>query len=128
MAAIRVFQIAILSAALCTLAGAGFAQQTAPDNSRNNQQDRSADQPTADQQRSATSDQELTRQIRKAIASDKSLSTYAHNVKITTQDGQVTLRGPVRSEEEKRVVESKATEIAGAGKVTSDLQVAAKTQ
>ena len=44
---------------------------------------------------------------------DKSLSTYAHNVKIVTQDGQVTLKGPVRSEDEKKAIEAKATEGAG---------------
>lgn len=123
------FKAAILSGALCALlAGsmAGFSQQTAPDNSKNNQQDRNADQPAADQQRNDSADQNLTRQIRQAIVSDKSLSTYAHNVKIVTQDGQVTLRGPVRSKEEKRVIEAKAAEIAGAGKVTSELQVAPK--
>jgi osmotically-inducible protein OsmY len=54
---------------------------------------------------------------------DKSLSTYAHNVKIITQDGQVTLKGPVRSESEKQTIETKATEVAGANKVTNDLNV-----
>jgi osmotically-inducible protein OsmY len=57
---------------------------------------------------------------------DKSLSTYAHNVKIITQNGQVTLRGPVRSEEEKRAVEAKAAEVAGDNKVTSELDVKSK--
>jgi len=54
---------------------------------------------------------------------DKSLSTYAHNVKIITQNGQVTLKGPVRSEGEKQAIETKATEVAGANKVTNDLNV-----
>ena len=117
---------AILSGAFCGLLAAsvaGFCQQS-PDNSKTNQQDRNADQPSADQQRNDAADQNLTRQIRQAIVSDKTLSTYAHNVKIISQDGQVTLKGPVRSQDEKRVVESKATEIAGAGKVTSELMVA----
>jgi osmotically-inducible protein OsmY len=118
----------ILRGALCgllTCGVAGFAQQNpAPDNSKNNQRDQNADRPTADQQRETDADRQLTRQIRQSIMEDKSLSTYAHNVKIITQDGQVTLRGPVRSKEEKRIVESKASEIAGDGKVTSELQVA----
>jgi hyperosmotically inducible protein len=54
---------------------------------------------------------------------DKSLSTYAHNVKVVTQDGQVTLKGPVRSEDEKKAIEAKATEVAGDGKVTSELNI-----
>jgi osmotically-inducible protein OsmY len=57
---------------------------------------------------------------------DKSLSTYAHNVKIITQNGQVTLKGPVRSEEEKNTVEAKATEVAGENKVTSQLAIKPK--
>jgi len=56
---------------------------------------------------------------------DKSLSTYAHNVKVIAQNGKVTLKGPVRSEEEKKSVEQKATEAAGAGNVTNEITVKA---
>ena len=55
---------------------------------------------------------------------DKALSTYAHNVKVIAQDGQVTLKGPVRSDDEKRAVEAKATEVAGTGHVTNEMSVA----
>ena len=55
---------------------------------------------------------------------DKSLSTYAHNVKIITQDGFVTLKGPVNSEEEKQSIASKAAEVVGSpNKVTNQLTV-----
>ena len=57
---------------------------------------------------------------------DKSLSTYAHNVKVITQNGQVTLKGPVRSDDEKRAIEAKAAEIAGENKVTSELGIKPK--
>ena len=57
---------------------------------------------------------------------DKSLSTYAHNVKIVAHGGTVTLKGPVRTEEEKKTVEAKATEVAGAGKVTNNISVVPK--
>ena len=116
----------LLLCGIMAISSSSFSQS--PDNSRTNQQDRAGVQPSADQQRTSPADQNLTRQIRRAIVTDKSLSTYAHNVKIISQDGQVTLRGPVRSDEEKRVVEAKATEIAGAGKVINDLQVAQKQQ
>ena len=59
-------------------------------------------------------------------ANDKSLSTYAHNVKVITQNGQVTLKGPVRSDEEKRAIEAKAIAIAGENKVTSELDIKPK--
>jgi hyperosmotically inducible periplasmic protein len=99
---------------------------TPADNTRMNQRDRDASQPTADQQKENRSDRDITQQVRRSIVKDKSLSTYAHNVKIITQNGQVTLKGPVRSEEEKRAIEAKAAEVAGDGKVTSELDVKLK--
>jgi hyperosmotically inducible periplasmic protein len=68
-------------------------------------------------------DRELTQKIRKAVVSDKDLSVEAHNIHITAQDGAVTLVGPVKTDDEKKAVEDKATEIAGAGKVTNQLTV-----
>ena len=100
-------------------------QQASPpaDNTKVNQRDRSQNEPTADQQKNNRSDRDITQQIRQSIMKDKSLSTYAHNVKIITQDGQVTLKGPVRSEDEKQAIEAKAAEVAGDGKVTSELNI-----
>ncbi len=57
---------------------------------------------------------------------DKSLSTYAHNVKIISQDGAVTLKGPVRTDGEKRAIEAMAAQIVGQDKVTSQLEVKPK--
>jgi len=94
--------------------------QAPPDNTKRNK-DQSA---TADQQKMNPADRETTQKIRKAIMDDKSLSTYAHNVKIITRNGKVTLRGPVRSEDEKHAIEAKAADVAGAENVTNDLEVA----
>jgi len=96
-------------------------QQPAADNTKNN---RDKTSPTADQQKLTPADRELTKKIRASINNDKSLSTYAHNIKIISQDGKVTLRGPVRSEDEKAAIESKATAIAGPNSVTNMLDVA----
>jgi hyperosmotically inducible periplasmic protein len=104
----------------------GQQASSAADNSKMNQRDRSVNEPTADQQKDNRTDQDITRQIRQSIMADKSLSTYAHNVKIITQDGQVTLKGPVRSEDEKQAVTSKATAVAGESKVTDDLSIKPK--
>lgn len=100
-------------------------QQAPPaaDNTKTNERDRSATEPTADQQKENRSDRDITQQIRRSIMKDKSLSTYAHNVKIVTQNGQVTLKGPVQSEDEKRAIETKAAEVAGQDKVTSELNI-----
>lgn len=95
-----------------------------PDNSKVNQRDRNFGQPTADDQKMTAADRELTAKIRKAIMADKSLSTYAHNVKIISQNGQVTFKGPVRSDAEVRSVVGKATEGAGQNKVVNQLEVA----
>jgi hyperosmotically inducible protein len=105
------------------------AQDTspAPDNTKVNQRDRNTSEPTADQQKNAKSDREMTRKIRQALIQDRSLSTYGHNVKIITQNGMVTLKGPVQSEDEKKAVETKATEIAGENNVTSNLDVKPKS-
>jgi osmotically-inducible protein OsmY len=100
------------------------SQPPAPDNTKTNQRDRNSTD-TADQQKENPSDRELTRQIRRAIMQDKALSTYAHNVKIVAQGGTVTLKGPVKSEEEKMAIEKKAAEVAGgADKIQNELEVA----
>src|SRR5262245_58147037 len=106
------------------LANAQDTQQPAPDNTKTNQRDRDKAAATADKQKMSAEDRELTRKIRTAIIGDKLLSTYAHNVKIIARDGKVTLKGPVRSEEEKRTVLGKAIEIAGEGSVTDETEVA----
>ena len=103
-------------------------QNAAPDNTKVNTRDRDKNEMTADQQKENRSDRELARQVRRALVKDKSLSTYAHNVKVIARDGAVTLKGPVRSEEEKQAVEAKAVEVAGQGKVTDEIGVAPKTE
>ena len=93
------------------------AQQ--PDNTKMNK----GEQPTAGQAKNNASDRDIMQNIRKAIVSDKGLSTYAHNVKVISRDGKVTLKGPVRSEQEKSTIEAKAVEVAGQGNVTNDLTI-----
>ena len=124
------FKAAVVGCGLLLLCGAPILaraqdqssspSQTAPDNSARNKNHTT----TADQQPDNKSDLEITRDIREAIVADKSLSTYAHNVKIITQNGAVTLRGPVNSVEEKQTVASKAADVVGGpGKVTNQLTV-----
>jgi hyperosmotically inducible periplasmic protein len=100
------------------------SQQPAPDNTKSNQGDASQGATTADQQKMNPADRETSRQIRSAIVKDKSLSTYSHNIKIITQNGKVTLKGPVRSDEEKSNIEAKAAAVAGADNVTDMLTIA----
>jgi hyperosmotically inducible protein len=129
---LRKFAVRTLLAQLVLLGslGALWAQQDASapaaDNTKVNQRDRDKSEPTADRQKDNATDRQLVQQIRKAIVKDKSLSTYGHNIKVIAQKGVVTLKGPVKSEDEKQAIEAKATQIAGADKVTSEIQVASK--
>jgi len=103
-----------------------LSAQTPADNTKVNTRDRNKGEVTADQQKDNAADRMMTQKIRKALVGDKSLSSYAHNVKVIAQGGQVTLKGPVRSEDEKKAVEAKAIEVAGAGRVTNEMSVAPK--
>jgi hyperosmotically inducible protein len=96
-----------------------FAQQ--PDNTGANR----SNAPSADQQSNNAADRDLAKKIRRSIEEDKNLSTYAHNVKVIVRDGEVTLKGPVKSEDEKVSVGSIATTLAGSDKVHNELTVKA---
>jgi hyperosmotically inducible protein len=112
----------LVPALLCGSWLVAYGQQ--PDNTAVNKRDRDRSEPTADQQKSNVLDRDLTKRIRQSIVGDKSLSTYAHNVKVISQNGVVTLKGPVRSEEEKKAIEAKAMDVVGSGgKVNDEMSV-----
>jgi lipid-binding SYLF domain-containing protein/peptidoglycan hydrolase-like protein with peptidoglycan-binding domain len=93
------------------------------DNTARNQRDRAGANPTSGDQAENPSDRQITASVRRAVVADKSLSTNAHNVKIITSGGMVTLRGPVKSAEEKAAVEAKARQVAGVTSVDNQLEV-----
>jgi hyperosmotically inducible protein len=102
------------------------AQQSPPpaaDNTKANKAALAKEQPTADQAKNSDADRDIMQKIRKAVMDDKSLSSYAHNVKIISQDEKVTLKGPVRSNKEKQNIGQKATDVAGAGNVTNQITI-----
>ena len=109
----------VLASLLLLASTFAVAAQQAPDNTGNNKQQDT----TADQQSNAATDRAITQKIRKSLIADKSLSTYAHNVKIITRDGMVTLKGPVKSEDEKQKVASLAAEAVDASKIDNELTV-----
>lgn len=119
----RVTQSLVLALCMGVASSSLPAQTAQPDNTKVNKRDRAKEAPTADQQKENKSDRELTRDIRKAVVADKSLSTYAHNVKIIAQNGTVTLKGPVHTEEEKKAIVAKATEVVGASNVKDEITV-----
>ena len=123
----RAFLALTLGCALCggtIAAGQSTSDQpTKPDNTKVNKRDQNKTAATADRAKDNVNDREIMQKIRKAVVADKSLSTYGHNVKIISEHGKVTLKGPVHSEEESNNIEAKATEVAGAGNVTNQLSV-----
>ena len=124
----RSFTRAMVFGGLLSLVAGAAVAQTPPDNTKVNKADRAKGAVTADQQKENAADRDLAKKIRQSVVADKSLSTYAHNVKIVAQDGQVTLKGPVRTEAEKTSIAAKATEIAGADKVTNEITVTPETK
>jgi hyperosmotically inducible protein len=118
-----VCEIALAGAFVLPSIAQARQQPPTPDNTKVNQRDRNSSEPTADQGKNNLSDREVMRQIRRDVVEDKSLSTYGHNVKIISQHGKVTLKGPVHSEDEKNTIERYARQVAGDGNVTNALTV-----
>jgi hyperosmotically inducible periplasmic protein len=101
----------------------GEAAEHAPDNTGRNVRDR-GDTVTSGDQSESKADRTTTQKIRQAVVADDSLSMMAHNVKIITVDGGVTLRGPVKTDGERTTIGAMAEQVAGAGKVQNQLEVA----
>ncbi len=105
---------------LGALPASAQTQANADDSGNNRVQNQTQ---TADQAKNDKSDRITTAKIRRAVVADKSLSMYAHNVKIIVVGGAVTLKGPVHSEIEKQTIADKAAQIAGADKVNNQITV-----
>ena len=113
-------QLCLYAAILIT--ATAFAQP--PDNTKINKRDNATGAVTAGTQSNKKEDLDLVRKIRRGVTEDKSMSIYARNVKIMTRDGVATLRGPVRSADEKMAIEKIAKRLAGETKVDSHLEIA----
>jgi hyperosmotically inducible periplasmic protein len=125
----------LTSISVAQVAGAQSTPTTAPsqpssmsttpsDNTKTNKPDAYNSTGTADKQSNDATDLNLTKEIRKSVLADKELSTYAHNVKIVSVGGNVTLSGVVRSDDEKSAIEMKADAVAGKDHVVNKLKVA----
>lgn len=130
----KIYQITMIgllgSALFLPVSATAFSPQAPqPDNTAVNKRDQKPGAKTADQQKMNKPDRELTAKIRRAVMADKTMSTNGQNVKIVTEDGMVTLKGPVDSEAEAKSILSKATEIVGSsGKVTNEMSVMPATK
>jgi osmotically-inducible protein OsmY len=94
-----------------------------PDNTATNERDRSGETKTSGDQSNSSADLKITQDIRRALMKDSELSTTAKNIKIITDNGQVTLRGPVKSAQEKAKIDQLAKSAAGGAKIDDQLDV-----
>jgi osmotically-inducible protein OsmY len=94
-----------------------------PDNTKVNERDRSSAALTPMDQGNNESDLKLTQSIRQAIMADKALSFTAKNVKIITKDGKITLRGPVKTADERAAIEADARKAAGGSPIDNQIEV-----
>ena len=93
------------------------------DNTGKNARDADGNTLTPLDQGESEADRTITQQIRKAVVDHDQLSTNAKNVKIITQNGVVTLRGPVKSQEEKAAIASVAQKTGGVKRVENQLEI-----
>ena len=108
---------------ITTLALSAVAQETKPDNSAKNERERSGETETSGDQSNSSQDIKIAADVRRAIVKDSSLTMTAKNVKIITAGGIVTLRGPVKSAEEKTKIEQLATAAAKGAKIDNQLEI-----
>jgi hyperosmotically inducible protein len=114
--------------ALLILGLAGCSQESRPvamqkDNSAINVRDRDGSTLTPVDQSQAQGDLNLTAKIRQEILAKDGLSVNARNIKIVTQEGKVTLRGPVTTQEEKDRIDAIARQAAGDKQVENLLEI-----
>ena len=113
---------------LACLTGLGFAaiaadENTKSDNTATNKRDRSGETKTSGDQSNNSRDLQITQTIRQALVKDGQLSTTAKNIKVITENGQVTLRGPVKNAQEKARVSKLAKSAAGGAHIVDQLDV-----
>jgi hyperosmotically inducible periplasmic protein len=117
----------ILVALACLSAGSLAAMaaddKTKPDNTAINERDRSRETQTSGDQSNSSTDLKITQAIRQALMKDGELSTTAKNIKIITNNGQVTLRGPVKNAQERTKIDQLARSAAGGAKIVDQLDV-----
>ncbi|HJX90824.1 MAG TPA: BON domain-containing protein [Pyrinomonadaceae bacterium] len=106
-----------------SLAAMAADEKTEPDNTAINERDRSNDAQTSGDQSNSSSDLKITQDIRQALVKDRELSTTAKNIKVITENGHVTLRGPVKNVQEKARVDQLAKSAAGGAHIVDQLDV-----
>jgi osmotically-inducible protein OsmY len=94
------------------------------DNTEKNERDRNGTTLTPLDQSESEADRNITQEIRKQVVADDALSMNAKNVKIITANGVATLRGPVKSEQERASIARIASQVTGVQRVDNQLEIA----
>jgi osmotically-inducible protein OsmY len=98
----------------------------AADNTGTNKRDRQAEALTPMDQGESESDRSITQQARQGVVKADEVSVSGKNVKIITNDGVVTLRGPVESAREKKEIAKIVKQVDGVKRIDNELEVASK--
>jgi hyperosmotically inducible protein len=112
--------------ALSVAALAADDKKVNPDNTAKNERDRSGETQTSGDQSNSSADLKITQAIRQALMKDGELSTTAKNIKVITANGEVTLRGPVKTAQEKAKIDHIAKSAAGGARIEDQLEVTNK--
>lgn len=95
---------------------------TNPDNTNINKRDRNDQTLTPLDQSNNEADTKITQAIRKSIVKND-FSMDAKNIKIITQNGEVTLRGPVNNKGEAEKIAALAKSVPGIKTLNNQLEV-----
>ena len=115
--------LALASLSAFSLAALAGNEKTKSDNTAVNERDRSGETKTSGDQSNSPADLKTTQAIRQALMKDGELSTTAKNIKVITANGHVTLRGPVKTAQEKAKIDQLAKSAAGGAKINNELDV-----
>ena len=118
-------QTLLVLACLSTVSLTAMAvdDKTKPDNTAINERDRSGETETSGDQSNSSADLKITQAIRQALVKDSELSITAKNIKVITNNGQVTLRGPVKNAQEKAKISQLAKSAAGGAQIDNQVDV-----
>jgi hyperosmotically inducible periplasmic protein len=115
--------LVIATVSTISMAAVAADEKTNPNNTAINKRDRSGETDTSGDQSNTSADLKVTQAVRRALMQDSQLSTTAKNIKVITANGQVTLRGPVNTAEEKAKIDQLAKSAAGGAQIVNQLDV-----
>jgi hyperosmotically inducible periplasmic protein len=115
--------LALASLSVISVAVLADNEKARPDNTSINERDRSGETKASGDQSNSSADLKTTQAIRQALMNDGELSMTAKNIKVITANGHVTLRGPVKTAQEKTKIDQLAKSAAGGAQINNLLDV-----